>query len=176
MKFLKRFWPAWCPALVWGLSLVTEGAKTPAPFLLVEMLLLAGVGVWIVRGGTLLREPWQGQLAALGVWGAVQFLSPGSVQETLTHLAWLGSLAAFFCLARYAWGPRQKDLFLSSVIGAGLMNILFVFVQFGRGFPTMGLFSGNPNYSASLTAAAPRFFFGSVVAGMGWAIRCQAVG
>jgi O-antigen ligase len=118
------------------------------------MLLLAGIGVWITQAETPPREPWQGPLAMLGAWLAVQLLSPGPSLDTLAHLSWLLGLAAFFLLARYAWGPKQKDLFLSSVIGAGLANALLLFIQKSRDLPAMGLFSGNPNYSAALTAAA----------------------
>jgi len=149
-----RRWLAGVPAAAWGLSLVTNGAKTQGSLALIETLLLGGLGAWMYAGGKLLRENWQKPLAAFGLWLPVTLLSPGSLTDHLLHAVWIVSLTAFFFMARYLWNEREHELFLSSIVGAGIINILCMVLQATRGAQPLGLFSANPNYSGTLIVAA----------------------
>jgi O-antigen ligase len=154
MSSRERRWLALCPAAAWAITLATGGAKTKWALAIIEALILGGFSVWLARGGEILTEPWQTPLAAFCLWLPANLLAPGSALNGLSNILWIFSVAAFFFLARYLWNERTKELFLSSITGAGIVNAGLVLIQSHAGSGLMGLFSGNPNYSAALTVAA----------------------
>jgi len=154
MSSRERRWLALCPAAAWAIALATGGAKSKTALTIIEALILGGFGVWLARGGEFLSEPWQTPLAAFCLWLPVNLLAPGSAFNSLPHILWILSLAAFFFLTRYLWDRRDKEFFLSSITGAGIINAGLVLIQTRTGANITGLFPGNPNYSAALTVAA----------------------
>ena len=148
----KRF-VSFGPAVAWVFSLAANGAKTGAPLAAVEILTLGSFGVWLAAGGEFRRERWQMPLVAFVLWLGGNFLAPGPALTHLHHGLWVLSLIAFFFLARYAWDRRSQELFLSSIVCAGIVDVVIMLIQGARGFDPIGLFSGNPNYTGTLIVA-----------------------
>lgn len=148
----RRSWLFLCPAAAWLISLCAGGAKTGAPLILAEVFLLAGLLVWCLEAREISCKTWMAPFTAFTLWLPVNLLSPAPPTDVLQGIVKIVSLAGFFFLVAQ-WDEKEQKFFTKSVLGAALVDAGFVIAQSAAKLPVIGLFPGNPNYSAGFLAA-----------------------